>query len=80
MRLILSQFSKLEVKIKTISVFDDTLPNRDILKGAWLSVFKYISSNLEDYDCFEQFANSPYSSLADRETLKKEYIPIYHGM
>jgi AcrR family transcriptional regulator len=56
--------------------FDDKLPIRDIIKGAWFSVFKYISNNLEDYDYLEQFANSPYSSLVDQETLEKEYMPI----
>ena len=56
--------------------FDDTLPIRDIIKRSWFSVFQYISKNLEDYDYIEQFANSPYSSLVDRETLEKEYIPI----
>ena len=56
--------------------FDDKLPIRDIIKGAWFSVFKYISNNLEDYDYLEQFANSPYSELIDRETLEKEYLPI----
>jgi AcrR family transcriptional regulator len=56
--------------------FDDTLPIRDSIKGVWFSMFNYISNNLEDYDYLEQFANSPYSSLVDRETLEKEYIPI----
>ena len=56
--------------------FDDKLPIRDIIKRAWFSVFRYISNNLKDYDYVEQFANSPYSSLVDIETLEKEFIPI----
>ena len=56
--------------------FDDKLPIRDILKGAWFNIFKYISNNLEGYEYLEQFANSPYSSLVDIETLEKEFIPI----
>ena len=56
--------------------FDDKLPIRDIIKGVWFKIFKYISNNLEDYDYLEQFANSPYSSLVDRETLEKEYMPL----
>ena len=56
--------------------FDEALPIRDIIKGAWFSVFNYISNNLEDYDYIEQFTNSPYSSLVDKETLEKEYMPI----
>ena len=56
--------------------FDDKLPIRDIIKGVWFKIFKYISNNLEDYDYLEQFANSPYSSLVDQETIEKEFIPI----
>lgn len=56
--------------------FDDTLPIRDIIKGAWFSVFNFLSGNLDDYEYVEQFANSPYSSPVDRETLEKEYLPF----
>ena len=56
--------------------FDDKLPIRDIIKGAWFNMFKYISNNMEYYSYLEQFANSPYSALVDRETLEKEFIPI----
>jgi hypothetical protein len=53
-----------------------TLPIRDIIKGVWFRTFKYISNNLEEYDYLEQFANSPYSSLVDMETIEKEYMPL----
>jgi len=56
--------------------FDDKLPIRDTIKGVWFKVFEYISNNLEDHDYIEQFANSPYSSLVDREKVEKEFIPI----
>ena len=56
--------------------FDDTLPIRDTIKNAWFGVFNFISNNLVDYDYVEQFANSPYSGLVDREALEKEYIPL----
>ena len=56
--------------------FDDTLPIRDIIKGVWFRTFKYISNHLEYYDFAEQFANSPYSSLVDREDLEKHFLPI----
>ena len=59
-----------------LSDFDDRLPIRDIVKTAWFGVFKYVSENLDDYEYLEQFANSPYIALIDRETLEKEYIPI----
>ena len=56
--------------------FDESLPIRDIIKTAWFGVFKFISDNLEDYDYVEQFANSPYSALVDKDALEKEYIPL----
>ncbi len=56
--------------------FDDSLPIRDIIKSAWFSVFSFVSSNLKSYDYCEQFANSPYSSLVDKEALEREYLPL----
>ena len=56
--------------------FDDSLPVRDMIKSAWFSVFNFVSSNLEAYDYMEQFANSPYSELVDKEALEKEYMPL----
>jgi AcrR family transcriptional regulator len=67
---------KRNLSVALLSDFDETLPIRDIIKNAWFSVFNYVFNNLEDYDYIEQFANSPYSSLVDKETLEKEYIPI----
>ena len=56
--------------------FDVTLPIRDIIKTLWFSVFSYVSENLDDYSYCEQFANSPYSEMVDREFLEREYAPI----
>ena len=56
--------------------FNENLPIRDIIRGAWFSVFNFVSNNLEAYDYMEQFANSPYSSLVDKEALEKEYLPL----
>mgnify|MGYP001813144249 FL=1 len=39
-------------------------------------MFNFLSGNLDDYEYVEQFANSPYSSPVDRETLEKEYLPF----
>lgn len=59
-----------------LSDFDEEQPIRDIIKGVWFSMFDYVSNNQEDYDYMEQFANSPYSALVDKEMLEKEYMPI----
>jgi AcrR family transcriptional regulator len=56
--------------------FDDKLPIRDIIRNTWFSVFNFVSKNLEDYVYCEQFSNSPYSELVNKDFLEKEYTPI----
>jgi AcrR family transcriptional regulator len=67
---------KMELSRAILNGFDDSLPIRDILRNVWFSSFKYISSNLEYYQFVEQFANSPYSELVDREALEENFIPL----
>jgi AcrR family transcriptional regulator len=76
--LLVSTYVELKRKMSKalLDDFDDQLPIRDIIKSAWFNMFAYISNNQEYYDYIEQFANSPYSSLVDRKTLEKEYLPI----
>ena len=40
------------------------------------SIFNFVSHNLEAYDYVEQFSNSHFSSLVDKEALEKEYLPL----
>lgn len=56
--------------------FDDTLPIRDIIKHVWFKTFDYMSQNQQAFDYMEQFSNSPYSELVNKEVLEKEYLPI----
>ncbi len=67
---------KLDMSKAMLANFDDSLPIRDILKTVWISMFEYISGNLEYYKFVEQFANSPYSDLIDKEALEQHFIPI----
>lgn len=67
---------KHKLAVALLEGFDEHLPIRDIIKGVWFNVFKFISGNLELYDYVEQFANSPYSSLVDRDTIEQEYLPF----
>ncbi len=67
---------KMELSRAMLNDFDDALPIRDILRNVWFSAFKYISNNLEYYQFIEQFANSPYSELVDREALEEHFIPL----
>ncbi len=56
--------------------FDQSLPIRDILKNLWHSMNKYISNNHEHFQFTEQFANSPYHDLVDREVVEKYFAPV----
>ena len=67
---------KLEISEAILKNFDDTLPIRDILRRVWFNMFEYMSENLEHHRFIEQFANSPYSSLVDRESLEQHFVQI----
>lgn len=56
--------------------FDDTLPIRDILKKVWLKWFEYASNKPECLQFAEQFANSPYSDLVDKELVESYFAPL----
>jgi len=56
--------------------FDDTLPIRDILKNVWFNTFDYISNHLQYFKFTEQFSNSPYSSLVNREAVEHNFDPV----
>ncbi len=71
---------KLDISRAMLEGFDDSQPIRDILRNVWHRMFEYISNNSEDYQFVEQFANSPYSDLVDRETLEQYFIPLIEVM
>ena len=56
--------------------FDNKLPIRDILRNVWFNMFKYISNNLEYFKFAEQFSNSPYSSLVNKEAVEQYFDPV----
>lgn len=56
--------------------FDADQPIRDILRSVWLSMYKYISNNSEHFRFTEQFANSPYHTLINKEAVERYFTPI----
>ena len=56
--------------------FNDQLPIRDIFKQVWFNMFGYIANNFEYYKFVEQFSNSPYSSLVNREEVEQYFEPL----
>ncbi len=56
--------------------FDDTLPIRDILKQVWFNMFEHIRAHPHYFQYTEQFANSPFSALVDKQEIEKYFNPV----
>jgi AcrR family transcriptional regulator len=67
---------KLDLSKALLKNFDDTLPIRDILRNVWFNMFEYVSNNLEYYKFVEQFSNSPFSSLVNRQEVEQYFVPL----
>ena len=68
---------KLDVSKALLRDFDNRLPIRDILRHVWFNMFEYVSNNLEYYKFVEQFSNSPYSSLVNRQEVEQYFVPLF---
>jgi len=67
---------KLDLSKALLKEFNDQLPIRDILRNVWFNMFEYISNNLEYYKFVEQFSNSPYRSLVNKQEVEQYFVPI----
>jgi AcrR family transcriptional regulator len=67
---------KLDLSKAMLSNFNDKLPIRDILKNAWFNMFEYIANNLECYKFAEQFSNSPYCALVNKQEVEQFFEPL----
>jgi len=67
---------KLKMSQAILEGFDSTLPIRDILRNVWFNMFDYVSNNIEYYKYVEQFTNSPYGSLVDKEAVEQYFDPL----
>lgn len=56
--------------------FDDTLPIRDILKTVWVKMFDYIARHPDYFQYTEQFSNSPYQLLVDKQEIETFFDPV----
>ncbi len=56
--------------------FDDSLPIRDIFKKLWFNAFEYITAYPQYFQFAEQFSNSPYSELVNREQVEESFKPM----
>mgnify|MGYP003986315109 FL=1 len=56
--------------------FDGSLPIRDILKNVWFKTFAHIAKHPDYFQYTEQFSNSPYQSLVDKQDIEAYFDPI----
>jgi AcrR family transcriptional regulator len=56
--------------------YEKTLPIRDILRNVWFNTFKYITQHPDYIQFSEQFSNSPYSSLVNKEEVERYFEPM----
>lgn len=56
--------------------FNPEEPIRDILKKVWFNMFDYISKHADYFQFTEQFSNSPYSGLVNKEDVEKSFEPM----
>lgn len=55
---------------------DEKDPVRDILHQVWRNIFSYVSANREEFRFTEQFANSPYRELVNKEEVEQSFLPL----
>jgi AcrR family transcriptional regulator len=56
--------------------FDTSLPIRDIFRQLWMNMFEFIQQYPEYFQFTEQFSNSPYSDLVDKNEVEQTYQPV----
>jgi AcrR family transcriptional regulator len=67
---------KKNMSMAILENFDDTLPIRDIFRQVWFNIFDYIAKHTDYFQFTEQFANSPYSELVEKEQIEKYFEPL----
>ena len=67
---------KLDLSKALLRDFNDNLPIRDTLRNVWFNMFEYISNNLEYYKFVEQFSNSPFSCLVNKQEVEQYFVPL----
>ena len=76
--LLVSTYVGIKKKLGTalLDDFNPDLPVRDIFRKVWLNMFKYTTEYPGYFQFTEQFSNSPYSELVNKEELEKSFEPI----
>ena len=77
--LLVSTYVEIKQKLSKAMLknFDDKLPIRDILKTLWFNAFEYIQKYPDHFKFAEQFSNSPFSDLVNKEEVEKYFEPMF---
>lgn len=67
---------KQELSRAILEGYDLSLPIRDILKTAWFNAFDFTSKFPDYFQFAEQFSNSPYGALVNKEEVEKYFEPL----
>lgn len=67
---------KKELSRALFSDYDDSLPIRDILRRIWLNGFAYAYKHYAYLNFTQQFSNSPFSDLLDKEEIARLFEPL----
>ena len=76
--LLVSTYIDIKQKLSTaiIKDFDESQPIRDILKKMWFNAFDYTSKYPDYFQFTEQFSNSAYNSLVNKQDVEKFFEPM----
>ena len=76
--LLVSTYIDIKQKLSTaiLNDFDENQPIRDILKKMWFNAFDYTSKYPDYFQFTEQFSNSAYSSLVNKQDVEQYFEPM----
>lgn len=67
---------KREISAAILQNLDQTAPIRDSLFTVWSNLFWYAANNRAEFRYTEQFGNSPYHHMVNREELDGYFAPV----
>lgn len=76
--LLVSTFLAIKRKISKamLESFNADRPLRDILEKVWFNMFRFSAEHSDYFHFAEQFSNSPYADLVDRDEVERYFHPL----
>jgi AcrR family transcriptional regulator len=67
---------KQELSAAILEGFDDSRSVRDVMRDFWMKAFSFVRKYPDKLQYTEQFANSPFSALVDKNMVEKYFEPM----